>query len=90
MKITRKRAELTVRKVTGFSEQGEPICEEKTYTVYMCNKEPEQVEIERAVRREYGTAAVAGFVSRCTEYDVCYDISEDELAKYEVNVNGND
>ena len=90
MKITRKRSELTVRKVTGFSESGEPICKEKTYTVYMRNKEPEQVEIERAVRREYGTAAVAGFVTRCTAYNVCYDIPEEELAKYEVNVNGND
>ena len=90
MKITRKRAELTVRKVTGFSELGEPICEEKTYTVHMRNKEPEQVEIESAVRRAYGTAAVAGFVTMCTAYDVCYDIPEEELAKYEVNVNGND
>ena len=92
MKITRKRAELTIRKVTGFSESGEPICEEKMYTVYMRNKEPEQVEIERAVRREYGVAAVAGFVSRWTAYDVCYDIPEEELAKYEViaNVNGNE
>lgn len=90
MKITRKRAELTVRKVNGFSESGEPICEEKTYTVYMRNKEPEQVEIERAVRREYGMAAVAGFVTRWTAYDVCYDIPDEELAKYEVNVNGND
>lgn len=90
MKITRKRAELTVRKVTGFSELGEPICEEKTYTVYMRNKEPEQVEVERAVRREYGAAAVAGFVSRWTAYDVCYDIPDEELAKFEVSVNGND
>ena len=90
MKITRKRAELTVRKVAGFSESGEPICEEKTYTVYMRNKEPEQVEIERTVRREYGTAAVAGFVTRWTAYDVCYDIPDEELAKYEVPVNGND
>ena len=56
----------------------------------MRNKEPEQVEIERAVRREYGAAAVAGFVSRWTAYDVCYDIPDEELAKYEVSVNGND
>lgn len=90
MKITRKRAELTVRKVSGFSDSGEPICEEKTYVVYVRNKEPEQVEIERTVRREYGAAAVAGFVTRWTSYDVCYDIPEEELAKYEVNVNGND
>lgn len=90
MKITRKRAELTVRKVTGFSESGEPICEESMYVVYIRNKEPEQVEIERAVRREYGAAAVAGFVSRWTAYDVCYDIPDEELAKYEVSVNEND
>ena len=90
MKITRKKAELTVRKVTGFGESGEPICEEKTYVVYMRNKEPEQFEVERAVRREYGAAAVAGFVTRWTAYDVCYDIPEEDLAKYEVNVNGND
>lgn len=96
MKISRKRAELTVRKVTGFSESGEPICEEKTYTVYMRNKEPEQVDIERAVRREYGTAAVAGFVTLWKAYDVCYDIPDEELAKYEepvkfeLSVNGND
>lgn len=90
MKITRKRAELTVSKVTGFSESGEPICEEKTYVVHVRNKDPEQVEIERAVCRKYGAAAVAGFVSRCTAYDVCYDIPEEELAKYEVSVNGND
>lgn len=90
MKITRKRAELTVRKVTGFSESGEPICEESTYIVHMRNKEPEQIDIEAAVRRTYGAAAVAGFVTRWTAYDVCYDIPEEELAKYEVNVNGND
>lgn len=90
MRITRKRAELTVRKVRGFSESGEPICEESTYVVYVRNKEPDQVEIERAVRREYGAAAVAGFVTRCTAYDVCYNIPEEELVKYEVNVNGND
>lgn len=90
MKITRKRAELTIRKVTGFGESGEPICEESTYVVYVRNKEPEQVEIERAVRRKYGTAAVAGFVTRWTAYDVCYDIPDEELAKYEVSVNGND
>lgn len=90
MKITRKRAELTVRKVIGFRESGEPICEEKTYVTYVRNKEPEQVDIERAVRREYGPAAVAGFVTRWTAYDVCYDIPDEELAKYEVSVNGND
>lgn len=90
MKITRKRAELTVRKVTGFSESGEPICAEGTYVVYLRNKEPSQVDVERAARREYGAAAVAGFVTRWTAYDVCYDIPEGELVKYEVNVNGND
>ena len=90
MKITRKRAELTVRKVKEFSERGDPICEENTYVVYIRSKEPEQVEIERAVRREYGSAAVAGFVSRCTAYDVCYDIPDEELAKYEVWVKGKD
>lgn len=90
MKITRKRAELTVVKVTEFSELGDPICEESTYVVYIRKKEPEQVDIESAVRREYGAAAVAGFVSRWTAYDVCYDIPDEELAKYEVSVNGND
>ena len=90
MKITRKRAELTERKVTGFSESVERIGEESTYIVHMRNKEPEQIDIEAAVRRIYGAAAVAGFVTRWTAYDVRYDIPEEELAKYEVNVNGND
>lgn len=90
MKITRKKSELTVRKVTGFGESGEPICEESTYIVYTRHKEPKQIDIEAAVRRTYGAAAVAGFVTRWTAYDVCYDIPEEDLAKYEVNVNGND